>query len=190
MKILSQLHGTPKQFKTLVMGAWLHDIGKLAIPDAILLKPSALTADEWTIMQAHVQIGYDLVKRIPFLADAAEVILGHHEHWDGSGYPRGLKGLEIPFSARVFSVADALDAMTSDRPYRLALSFYEARETIRQLAGTKFDSQIAEALLTIPEDSLEATRGQSSTMRISATLAGIAVNNSMNPAGSSSPGLE
>jgi response regulator RpfG family c-di-GMP phosphodiesterase len=188
MKILSQLQGTPKQFKTLVMGAWLHDIGKLAIPDAILLKPSALTPDEWTIMQAHVRIGYDLVKRIPFLADAAEVILGHHEHWDGSGYPRGLRGLEIPYSARVFAVADALDAITSDRPYRLAFSFQEARERIRGLAGTQFDPQIAEALLAIPEESLEGTRGESSSMRISATLAGIAVENPVNPAGSGAHG--
>jgi len=177
MKILSQMKGTPKQFRTLVTGAWLHDIGKLATPDAVLLKPSTLTREERSIMQAHAQIGYDLLKRVPFLADAAEVILNHHERWDGSGYPRGLKGTEIPFSARVFSIADALDAMTSDRPYRHALPFSEALKEIHRLGGTQFDPQIVRAALAIPVKSLEATRTQSQFMRISATLAGIAVEN-------------
>jgi len=177
MKILSQMKGTPKQFRPLVTGAWLHDIGKLATPDAVLLKPSTLTREERSIMQAHAQIGYDLLKRVPFLADAAEVILNHHERWDGSGYPRGLKGTEIPFSARVFSIADALDAMTSDRPYRHALPFSEALKEIHRLGGTQFDPQIVRAALAIPVKSLEATRTQSQFMRISATLAGIAVEN-------------
>ncbi len=118
INMLLMMHGTPGELKNLAMGAWLHDIGKLAIPDAILLKPGPLTVEEREIIQGHVRIGYNLVKRIPFLAEAAEIILAHHERWDGSGYPRGLKGTEIPLNARIFAVADTLDAMTSDRPYR------------------------------------------------------------------------
>ena len=120
-----------KQLGSLARGAYLHDIGKLGIPDSILLKPGPLTPEEWERMRQHVQIGFDLVKDIPFLADAAEIVLTHHERYDGRGYPGGLKGDEIPLSARIFAVADTLDAITSDRPYRLASSFAAARETIR-----------------------------------------------------------
>jgi len=187
IKILSQLNSTHKQFKTLVMGAWLHDIGKLAIPDAILLKPASLTAEERSIMRAHVQIGYDLVKRIPFLSDAAEIVLTHHERWDGSGYPRGMKGTDIPYGARIFAVADALDAMTSNRPYRLALPLPEARKEIGRLAGTHFDSRIVSVLLTIPEDSLEAIREQASSLKISAALAGICTDDRISPSGLCAP---
>src|ERR1017187_2912968 len=122
IEMLTRLHGTSQQIKNLAMGGELHDIGKLAIPDAILLKPGSLTGEDRRIIEGHVRIGYQLVKRIPFLADAAELIFAHHEHWDGSGYPRGLKGTEIPLNARIFAGADTFDAMTSDRPYRAALS--------------------------------------------------------------------
>ena len=182
IKVLSELNGAHGQLKTLVMGAWLHDIGKLAIPDAILLKPGSLTETERRIMQGHVQIGYDLVKRIPFLADAAEIILTHHEHWDGGGYPRGLKGTDIPLNARIFAVADALDAMTSDRPYRLALSFKQARKEIMRSAGTQFDSGIVATLLNIPEETLEVTCEESSFQQISAALGGIFKGNPRSPA--------
>jgi HD-GYP domain-containing protein (c-di-GMP phosphodiesterase class II) len=171
------MHGTPEQLKGLAMGAWLHDIGKLAIPDAILLKPGPLTEEERRIIQGHVRIGYDLVNRIPFLADAAEIILTHHERWDGSGYPRGLKGTDISLSARIFAVADTLDAMTSDRPYRAALPFQDARNEIERLAGIQFDSQVVSVFLSIPNEVWEAIRGQTSTIQISAALAGISVNN-------------
>src|SRR5260370_33288041 len=150
IKLLNEMHGTPEQLKCLAMGAWLHDIGKLAIPDAILLKPGALTEEERRIMQDHVRIGYDLVKRIPFLADAAEIILTHHERWDGSGYPRGLKGPDIPLNARIFSVVDTVDAMTSDRPYRSALTFQDARNEIERKAEIQFDSQETREFLSIP----------------------------------------
>ena len=183
IQILSQLNPHAGQFKTLVTGAWLHDIGKLAIPDAILLKPSGLDPAERTIMQGHVQIGYDLVKRIPFLAEAAEIILTHHEHWDGDGYPRGLKATDIPRSARIFAVADALDAMTSNRPYRPALSLAEARMEIERRAGTQFDPQVVAAFRNIPNETWESIREQSSAMQIGAALAGIASDDSGGPGG-------
>jgi HD-GYP domain-containing protein (c-di-GMP phosphodiesterase class II) len=103
-------------------------------------------------MQQHVQVGFDLVKGISFLSDAAEIILTHHERFDGSGYPRGLKGEEIPLGARIFSIADAFDAITSDRPYRRASSFAFARERIRSLSGQQFDPRIVDVFLAIPEE--------------------------------------
>ena len=131
-------------------GAWLHDIGKLALPDSILLKPGPLTPVERATMQTHVTVGYELVSRISFLSDAVDVVLNHHERYDGQGYARKLGGKEIPLSARIFSIADALDAMTSQRPYQNALSFDEASERIRSGAGTQFDPEIAEAFLSLP----------------------------------------
>jgi len=141
-----------KQLESLARGAYLHDIGKLGIPDGILLKPGPLTEDERKFMQQHVQIGFDVVKDIPFLVDAAEIILMHHERYDGGGYPRGLKGEEILPGARIFAVADTLDAITSDRPYRRASSFESARETIRRLSGSQFDPQVLNVFLNIRED--------------------------------------
>jgi response regulator RpfG family c-di-GMP phosphodiesterase len=181
IEILTEMHGTLHQLKSIAMGAWLHDIGKLAIPDAILLKPGALTEEERRIIQSHAQIGYDLVKRIPFLAEAAEIILTHHERWDGSGYPRGLKGADIPLSARIFAVVDTLDAMTSDRPYRSALPFLNARKEIEHLAGIHFDSQVVSVFLSIPNETWEAIGGQTSTMQISAALAGFSIENPGSP---------
>jgi len=119
--------------------AILHDIGKLAVPDAILSKPAALTSDEWLEMRRHPDVGHDLVRDVPFLGRAAEIIRSHHERFDGTGYPRNLKGQEIPLGARIFAVVDAYDAMTSDRPYRLARSHEEALEEIRHQVGTQFD---------------------------------------------------
>ena len=175
INILSRLQGAAAQLKTLMMGAFLHDVGKLAIPDAILLKPDVLTDKERKTMERHVQIGYDLVKRIPFLADAAEIILTHHERWDGKGYPRGLKGDEIPLNARIFAVADALDAMTSDRPYRLASSFNDARNEIERLAGTQFDSQVVAVFLSIPDETWEGLRERASTIQMGSALADVSV---------------
>jgi putative nucleotidyltransferase with HDIG domain len=140
-----------KQLESLARGAYLHDIGKLGIPDGILLKSGPLTPDERQVMQRHSQIGFDIVKDIPFLADAAEIVLMHHESFDGRGYPRGLKGPEILLSARIFAVADTLDAITSERPYQRASSFESARETIRHLSGSRFDPQVVNAFLNIPE---------------------------------------
>jgi cyclic di-GMP phosphodiesterase len=190
INMLTRMCGTPEQLKSLAMGAWLHDIGKLAIPDAILLKPGAPTEEERRVIQGHVQIGYDLVKRIPFLADAAEIIFTHHERWDGGGYPRGLKGTGIPLSARIFAVADSLDAMTSDRPYRAAIPFLNAQNEIERLAGIQFDSQVVSVFRSIPNETWESIRGQTSTMQISAALAGISTNNPGGSAQLASPCVE
>jgi putative nucleotidyltransferase with HDIG domain len=152
LEIARAMDWSEKQLESLVRGAYLHDIGKLGIPDDILLKPGPLTEDERKFMQQHVQIGFDVVKDIPFLADAAEIILMHHEQYGGAGYPRGLKGEEILLGARIFAVADTLDAMTSDRPYRRASSFQSARDTIRGLSGSQFDPQVVDVFLNIPED--------------------------------------
>lgn len=151
LEIARALGSSDKELESLARGAYLHDIGKLGIPDGILLKPGPLTADERRLMQQHVQIGFDLVKDIPFLADAAEIILAHHERFDGGGYPLGLKGEGVLLNARIFAVADALDAITSDRPYRRASSFEVARETIRGSSGSHFDPQVVNVFLNIPE---------------------------------------
>lgn len=151
IKILAEMNGSETEIKNMATGALLHDIGKLATPDSILLKPGALTDKERRIMQLHVQIGYDLVKRIPFLAEAAEIVLMHHERCDGSGYPRGLKAPDISRSAKVFAIADTVDAMTSDRPYRAALPFEQAREEIRRGSGQQFDSHAAGVFLSLPD---------------------------------------
>jgi response regulator RpfG family c-di-GMP phosphodiesterase len=152
LTIAEQIGGMEDHLKTLGMGAWLHDIGKLAIPDSILLKPGALDERERQIMQRHVWLGYDLVKGIPFLADAAGVILAHHERYNGSGYPRGLRGDSIPMCARIFAVADSFDAMTSDRPYRLALPVHTARAEIHAGRGELFDPEIVDAFFAVGED--------------------------------------
>ncbi|HEU0367691.1 MAG TPA: HD-GYP domain-containing protein, partial [Candidatus Acidoferrum sp.] len=135
----------------LARAAFLHDIGKMGIPDKILLKPGPLTDDEKVIMRKHCQIGYDMLIRIPFLRDAAEIVLAHQEFFDGTGYPRGLKGEEIPLGARIFAIADSMDAMLSDRPYRKALPMSYAREEIQRCAGTQFDPKVVKVFLSIPE---------------------------------------
>ncbi|MGA2607749.1 MAG: HD domain-containing phosphohydrolase [Terriglobia bacterium] len=157
-KIAKEFGATEHELKTIAMGAWLHDIGKLGIPDAILLKPGALTEQEWAIMRSHAQVGFDLIKRIPFLANAAEIILTHHERCDGSGYPRGLKTADIPIGARIFAVADTVDAMTSNRPYRSALSFEEAHDEIQRGSGGRYDTRVANVFLSITVESWKALR--------------------------------
>lgn len=152
LEIARAMCWSDKRLESLARGAYLHDIGKLGIPDGILLKPGPLTVDERKLMQQHVQVGFEVVKDIPFLADAAEILLMHHEQYGGGGYPRGLKGEEILLGARIFAVADTLDAITSDRPYRRASSFESARETISQCSGTQFDPKVVDVFLRIPEE--------------------------------------
>jgi cyclic di-GMP phosphodiesterase len=139
-------------------GALLHDIGKIGVPDAILLKPASLGEEEWQEMRRHPQIGYTILKSIPFLQVPAEIVLSHQERWDGSGYPRRLAGEAIPLGARIFAVADTFDAITSDRPYRKGASVEEAREEIRSYAGTQFDPSCAEAFLSLDLPVVEALR--------------------------------
>ncbi|HWZ78654.1 MAG TPA: HD domain-containing phosphohydrolase [Candidatus Sulfotelmatobacter sp.] len=142
----------PEQIPTIARGAFLHDIGKLAIPDAILCKPSKLTTEEMAIMKEHCFKGYQIVKKIPFLVDACEIVYSHQERYDGTGYPRGLKGEEIPLGARIFSVADTLDAMTVNRVYRPAQSYQAAREEIVRWSGRQFDPDVVKAFIEIPEE--------------------------------------
>lgn len=140
------------QLREIARGAYLHDIGKMSVPDSILLKRGKLTRSEQEVMESHVIIGYQMVKRIPFLAEAAQIVLTHQERYDGRGYPTGLSGPDIPLGARIFSVADTLDAMTSDRPYRKALSLREAIEEIRKEASHQFDPKVVRVFLRIPEE--------------------------------------
>jgi putative nucleotidyltransferase with HDIG domain/PAS domain S-box-containing protein len=125
-------------------GALLHDIGKMGIPDSILLKPGSLSAEDWVIMKKHPILAYELLSPIHFLQEALEIPYCHHEKWDGTGYPRGLKGEAIPESARIFAVADVWDALRSDRPYRKKWDDEAAMKYILQQSGTHFDPRVVE----------------------------------------------
>lgn len=131
-------------------GALLHDIGKIGIADRILLKPSKLTADEWVEMRRHPEIGYWILIGSQELRSASAIVLSHHERWDGTGYPHRLKGADIPLGARIFSVVDTLDALTSDRPYHRGEKYENARDEIEKNAGTQFDPLVVEHFLRVP----------------------------------------
>ena len=150
LEIAKAANCTPEQVVQILRGSYLHDIGKIGIPDAILNKPGKLTPDEVVVMRTHSRVGYELVSHIPFLAPAAEIVLTHQESYDGTGYPQGLKGEAIPLGARIFAVADTLDAMTSDRPYRRALPWSVAYDEIRRESGQQFDPKVVQAFFTIP----------------------------------------
>ena len=130
-------------------GSLLHDIGKMGVPDHILLKPGKLTAEEMEIIKQHPQFAYDLLSPIEYLRDALDIPYFHHEKWDGTGYPHGLKGEEIPLPARIFAVVDVYDAVTSDRPYREAWSKEKAFEYIQSLEGTHFDPLVVEMFFSV-----------------------------------------
>ncbi len=138
---------TDSELKNIYWGGLLHDLGKIGIPDSILLKPGKLNKDEWEVMKKHPIIGFDILKHIEFLQEALKVVLYHHERWDGKGYPYGLRDSEIPLIARIFAVADTYDAITSDRPYRKALSPDIAYMEIERNVGSQFDPDIAELFL-------------------------------------------
>jgi len=137
---------SPVQLNALERGSLLHDIGKIGISDTILHKPSPLNTEEWKIMRLHPDIGARIVEGIPFLQDTLSVIRYHQERWDGSGYPIGLSGKNIPYLARIFAVADAFDALTSDRPYRTRIQPEEAIQYLREQAGILFDPEIVSTL--------------------------------------------
>jgi len=156
---IAQALGMPReQIAVIARGAFLHDIGKMAIPDAILRKPAKLTPEEVSIMQEHAYRGYQMLKKIPFLTEASDIVYSHQERFDGTGYPRGLRGNEIPLGARIFSIADTLDAITSDRPYRPAQSLKAAREEIARWAGKQFDPEIVKVFLEMPDKIWEDLR--------------------------------
>jgi putative nucleotidyltransferase with HDIG domain len=151
---------SPGQIKIIARGAFLHDIGKMAIPDEILRKPGSLTPEEQEVMREHCTRGYHILRKIPFLSEAAEIVYSHQEHYDGSGYPAGISGNQIPIGARIFAVADTLDAITSDRPYRKARSFDVAREEILRCSGTQFDPAVVEVFLKIPNELWQELRSE------------------------------
>ncbi len=139
-------------------GFLLHDIGKIAIPDAILFKPQPLSPDERALMERHPLIGWEILREIEFLGVAKHVVRSHHERWDGTGYPDRLAGDDIPYAARVFAVADTLDALTTTRPYREAMPFEQAREIILLGAGSQFDPSVVEAFNEIGDGELAGIR--------------------------------
>ena len=145
---MARLLGIPEeQLPHIRRGALLHDIGKLGIPDAILQKPGRLTTEEMAIMKKHPGLALDMLRHIPYLQPALEIPGNHHEKWNGSGYPNGLRGQQIPFSARIFAVIDVWDALTSDRPYRPALPEHEALEYIAVQKGEHFDPEVVDFFL-------------------------------------------
>jgi HD-GYP domain-containing protein (c-di-GMP phosphodiesterase class II) len=139
-------------------GFLLHDVGKVAIPDGILHKPEPLSEEERALMRRHPVIGWEILQGIPFLEKAGRIVRHHHERWDGEGYPDGLRGEEIPLAARIFAVADALDAITTDRPYRPAAPLSDAREAITRGAGAQFDPHVVEVLAQVPDEVLDRIR--------------------------------
>lgn len=148
----------PIDMKTIKHGAFLHDIGKMAVPDAILLKPGRLDPEETLTMRRHCYLGYQIVYKIPFLKEAADIVYSHQEHFNGGGYPRQLRGEEIPLGARIFAVADTLDAITSDRPYRKGSPFSAARNEIARCAGTQFDPKVVDSFISMPSEVWEELR--------------------------------
>jgi putative nucleotidyltransferase with HDIG domain len=150
----------PALLPSLEQGALLHDIGKIAVADAILLKPGKLTTEEWIEMRKHSIAGDEILKHVPFLRPASTIVRNHHERFDGTGYPDALKGVEIPLGARLFTVADTLDAMTSDRAYRKSPGFEAARAEIIRHSGRQFDPHIVELFLRIPPATWAQVREQ------------------------------
>ncbi len=151
----------PAQLRAIEWGALLHDVGKIAVPDAILRKTGRLTEKEWHVMRQHPSWGYEMLADVKFLEPALEIVYSHHERWDGGGYPRGLRGEDIPLAARVFAVADTYDSITSDRPYRRSRSHSEAVTELCRVAGTQLDPEMVETFLGIPDMDLRRLRERS-----------------------------
>lgn len=146
------------QVATIARAAFVHDVGKIGIPDSILNKPGKLTKEEMDVMKEHAYLGYQTLKKIPFLAEASEIVYAHQEWFDGSGYPRQLRGEDIPLGARIFSVADTIDAITSDRVYRPARSLAVARKEIQDWSGRQFDPDVVKVFQEMPDEIFEELR--------------------------------
>ena len=157
VKLAQALNFSEEEILHMRRGALLHDIGKIGIPDSILHKPDSLTEEEWTNMRKHPQFAYDMLSPIEYLRPALVIPYSHHEKWDGTGYPRGLKGEEIPMSARLFAIADVWDAVTSDRPYRAAWTEEQATAYIREQAGKHFDPQVVDLFFKVVEENPDST---------------------------------
>jgi putative nucleotidyltransferase with HDIG domain len=160
MAIARAMELPSERVRVIARGAFLHDVGKMAIPDAILRKPGRLTPEEQMLMREHAQLGYQMLRKIPFLHEAANIVYSHQERFDGSGYPRGLKGDQIPLGARIFAVADTFDAITSDRPYRAAQSISSARREIQKHSGHQFDPAIVDMFMSISEELWQRLRDE------------------------------
>jgi putative nucleotidyltransferase with HDIG domain len=158
LAIAERLAVPEEDIEQIARGALLHDIGKIGVSDNILLKPGPLTQAEWAAMRRHPEIGHQILRGIPFLVPAAEIVLCHQERWDGGGYPRGLLRDEIPLGARIFAIADTFDAITSDRPYRCASTLSEARREVARCAGSQFDPICVSAFLGLREHELAELR--------------------------------
>jgi response regulator RpfG family c-di-GMP phosphodiesterase len=156
--IANKLSIKGQELEEIGRGALLHDIGKIGVPDAVLLKPGKLTPEEWVEMRRHPDIGFNMINAIPFLTVPSTIVLSHQERFDGQGYPRNLKAQEIHIGARIFCVADTLDAMTSDRPYRKGTTFANAIAEIQRCAGSQFDPEVVRAFLDIGEAGLMKIR--------------------------------
>lgn len=154
MLIAEKIGLASEQFRQLTWAGILHDIGKVGVPDIILTKKSGLDLEEWDLIKLHPIVGYEIIKKIDFLEFSANIVLLHHENYDGTGYPRGLKGEAIPLEVRIFSIADALDAMTSNRPYRSAKLMEEAITEIEEQAGKQFCPKCVEVLKKIEIEEL------------------------------------
>ncbi len=165
-RIARQLGLSAREIRSIEQGALLHDIGKVGVPDDLLRKPERLTDAEWAMMRRHPEIGFRILSGIRFLQGAAQIVLQHHERYDGLGYPRGLGNEAIVIGARIFALADAFDSMTSDRPFQVACSFEAGRDEIRRCSGRQFDPQVVEAFLQIPiEEWQEIRQTVSSTVK-------------------------
>ncbi|NBC30380.1 MAG: diguanylate cyclase [Spirochaetes bacterium] len=164
LEIAQQLEVDAKDLATIRRGALLHDIGKIGVPDSILLKPGPLNEEERTVMMRHPQLGRQILAGIPFLKDPVEIVYAHQERFDGAGYPEGSAGGDIPFGARIFAVADTLDAITSDRPYRAGRPYEVAREEIAAHSGSQFDPQVVEAFLSVDSSRWDELRHEAMTI--------------------------
>ena len=157
-RLATQLGILEPELTVIEHGALLHDIGKIGVRDRVLLKPGPLTGEEWGEMKRHPELGWALLQRVDYLRPASSIVLQHQEKWDGSGYPNALRGEEIVIGARIFHVADTLDAITSDRPYRKSRPFADARDEILRCRGTQFDPVVVDAFLSVPPDDWERIR--------------------------------
>lgn len=160
VRLGKELGLSEEELNDLARGALLHDVGKIGVPDAILKKPGGLTSEDWIFMRSHVHIGYQMLQHIEFLQRSLDVVRYHHERWDGTGYPYGLKGAQIPLIASIFTICDTYDAITSDRPYRIGRLYEDARIEIECCSGTQFNPRVVQAFLQIPEADWIAIEGQ------------------------------
>jgi len=171
-RLAQQLGVEEPELTTIEHGALLHDIGKIGVRDRVLLKPGPLDANEWLEMKRHPELGWQLLQRVDYLRPASLIVLQHQEKWDGTGYPYGLRGDAIGIGARVFHVVDALDAITSDRPYRRARAYVDARAEVLRCRGTQFDPTVVDGFLDISGDEWDRIRLDVETVAVlSADLA-------------------